>query len=112
MSILSRRMWGIKCDSLVRILKHRVRIRCFFCASSGSGTRTLHSGPFCPYNTKVIDTHTPLMVTDTVQDKRTRRLVQKSVEGMSLRLLQRIAYECRCEELGIHPDSWKLYLED
>jgi hypothetical protein len=52
------------------------------------------------------------MVTDTVQDKRTRRLVQKSVEDMPLRLLQRIAYECRCEELGIHPDSWKLYLED
>jgi hypothetical protein len=52
------------------------------------------------------------MITDTVQDQQIRRTIQKSVEGMDLQLLQRIAYECRCEELGIHPDSWKLYLED
>jgi hypothetical protein len=52
------------------------------------------------------------MVTDTVQDKQIRHTIRKSVEGMDLRLLQRIAYECRCEELGIHADSWKLYPED
>jgi len=52
------------------------------------------------------------MITDTVQDQQIRRTIQTSVEDMPLRLLQRIAYECRCEELGIHADSWKLYPED
>lgn len=52
------------------------------------------------------------MVTDTTQDAQIRRSILKSVESMDLRLLQRIAYEVRCEELGIHPDSWKLYPED
>jgi hypothetical protein len=52
------------------------------------------------------------MVTDTTQDQQIRRSIQKSVEQMDLRLLQRIAYEVRCEELGIRPDSWKLYPED
>ena len=52
------------------------------------------------------------MITDTVQDQQIRHTIQRSVEQMDLRLLQRIAYECRCEELGIHSDSWKLYPED
>ena len=52
------------------------------------------------------------MVTDTTQDKQIRRSIMKAVQDMNLRLLQRIAYEVRCEELGIHPDSWKLYPED
>lgn len=52
------------------------------------------------------------MIADTTQDKQIRRCIQSKVEDMSLRLLQRIAYECRCEELGIRPDSWKLYSED
>jgi myo-inositol catabolism protein IolC len=52
------------------------------------------------------------MVIDTTQDQQIRRSIQRSVEQMDLRLLQRIAYEVRCEELGIHPDSWKLYPED
>jgi hypothetical protein len=51
------------------------------------------------------------MITDTVQDQQIRRSIQTSVEDMPLRLLQRIAYEVRCEELGIHSDSWKLYSE-
>jgi len=51
-----------------------------------------------------------LMITDTVQDQQIRRTIQREVEDMSFQLLQRIAYEVRCEELGIHPDSWKLYL--
>lgn len=52
------------------------------------------------------------MVTDTTQDMQIRRSIIKSVEEMDLRLLQRIAYECRCEELGIHADGWKLYPEE
>jgi hypothetical protein len=52
------------------------------------------------------------MIADTVQDKQIRRTIIKSVEEMDLQLLQRIAYEVRCEEMGIHPDNWKLYPED
>jgi myo-inositol catabolism protein IolC len=52
------------------------------------------------------------MVTDTTQDSQIRRSIIKSVEGMDLQLLHRIAYVYRCEELGIHPDSWKLYPEE
>lgn len=52
------------------------------------------------------------MVTDTVQDAQIRRTIIKSVNDMDLRLLQRIAYEVRCEELGIRPDGWKLYPEN
>jgi hypothetical protein len=63
-----------------------------------------------PYNTKVIEG--TAMVTDTVQDKQIRRSILKAVESMDLRLLQRIAYEIRCEEMGIYPDGWKLYPED
>lgn len=49
------------------------------------------------------------MVTDTTQDAQIRRSIIKDVEGMDLRLLKRICYEVRCEELGIHADGWKLY---
>jgi hypothetical protein len=31
---------------------------------------------------------------------------------MPLRLIKRIVYEVKCEELGILPDGWKLYPED
>jgi hypothetical protein len=62
------------------------------------------------YNYKVIKKST--MVTDTVQDKQIRRSILKAVESMDLRLLQRIAYEVRCEEMGIYPDGWKLYPEN
>ena len=62
------------------------------------------------YNYKVINGTT--MVTDTVQDKQIRRSILKSVESMDLRMLQRIAYEVRCEEMGIYPDGWKLYPEN
>jgi hypothetical protein len=48
------------------------------------------------------------MVTDTTQDKQIRRTIQQ-VENMDLRLLQRIAYEVRCEELGLYADGWKLF---
>ena len=52
------------------------------------------------------------MISDTTQDAQIRRSILKEVESMDLRLLQRIAYEVRCEELGIHADGWKLYPED
>ena len=52
------------------------------------------------------------MITDTTQDAQIRRTIQSKIEEMNLNLLKRIAYEVRCEELGIHPDSWKLYPED
>jgi hypothetical protein len=52
------------------------------------------------------------MITDTTQDKQIRRSIQLEVYSMDRRMLQRIAYECRCEEMCIHPDSWKLYPED
>ena len=52
------------------------------------------------------------MVTDTAQDKQIRHSIVKAVEDMDLRLLQRIAYEVRCEEMGLYPDSWNLYPEN
>jgi hypothetical protein len=52
------------------------------------------------------------MVTDTTQDRTIRRAVISEVNDMNVRLLQRIAYEVRCEELGLHVDGWKLYPED
>jgi hypothetical protein len=53
------------------------------------------------------------MITDTTQDQQIRRTIQKKIENeMPLQLLKRIVYEVRCEELGIRPDSWKLYPED
>jgi hypothetical protein len=44
------------------------------------------------------------MITDTAQDAQIRRSILKSIEDMDLELLKRIAYECRCEEMGIAPD--------
>ena len=52
------------------------------------------------------------MITDTIQDKQIRRSIVKAVEEMDLRFLQRIAYEVRCEEMGLYPDNWKLYPEN
>ena len=52
------------------------------------------------------------MITDTTEDQMIRRTIQHSVDEMDLRLLQRIAYEVRCEEMGLYPDGWKLYPEE
>jgi hypothetical protein len=53
------------------------------------------------------------MITDTTTDAQIRRTIQRTIETeMPLRLLKRIVYEVRCEELGILPDSWKLYSEE
>jgi hypothetical protein len=55
----------------------------------------------------------PPMVTDTTQDAQIRHTIRKAVLNMDLRLLQRIAYEVRCEEMWIRPDSWQLFpIED
>ena len=81
--------------------------RCDTLTTGIPGTQNLSE---CPYNKQVI--HTPLMITDTTQDKQIRRSIIKQVENMDLRLLQRIAYEVRCEELGLYADSWKLYSEE
>ena len=45
------------------------------------------------------------MITDTTQDKQLRRTILKSIEDMDIEMLKRIAYECRCEEMGINPDN-------
>jgi len=34
-----------------------------------------------------------------------RRTILKSIEEMDIEMLKRIAYECRCEEMGIYPDN-------
>jgi hypothetical protein len=53
------------------------------------------------------------LITDTAQDAQIRHTIRKAVMNMDLRLLQRIAYEVRCEEMGIHPDTWQLFpIED
>lgn len=52
------------------------------------------------------------MVTDTTQDTQIRHTIRKAVLDMDLRLLQRIAYEVRCEEMGIHPDGWQLFPDE
>jgi myo-inositol catabolism protein IolC len=52
------------------------------------------------------------MVSDTVQDKQIRRSIIQQVENMDARLLHRIVYEIRCEEMGLYPDGWKLYPEE
>lgn len=53
------------------------------------------------------------MVTDTAQDAQIRYTIRKAVMNMDLRLLQRIAYEVRCEEMGVHADNWQLFpIED
>jgi hypothetical protein len=53
------------------------------------------------------------MITDTTQDAQIRHSIRKHVVDMDLRLLQRIVYEVRCEEMCIHPDTWQLFpIED
>ena len=51
------------------------------------------------------------MITDTTQDKQIRRTIINSINNYDLQLLKRIAYECRCEEMGINPDGKFLYTD-
>jgi hypothetical protein len=41
---------------------------------------------------------------DDTQTAQLRRTILNSIEDMPIELLKRIAYECRCEEMGIYPD--------
>ena len=34
-----------------------------------------------------------------------RRTILASIEEMDIEMLKRIAYECRCEEMGLFPDN-------
>ena len=47
-----------------------------------------------------------------VIDDQIRHTIIREVESMDLRLMQRIVYEVRCEELGIRADGYKLYPEE
>jgi len=53
-----------------------------------------------------------IMITDDAIDLQLRRTILKSIEGMDIEMLKRIAYECRCEEMGIYPDSTYLGFND
>ena len=46
----------------------------------------------------------PLISDDTI-DLQLRRTILKSIEEMDIEQLKRIAYECRCEEMGLYPDN-------
>jgi len=46
----------------------------------------------------------PLISDDTI-DLQLRRSILKSIEEMDIEQLKRIAYECRCEEMGLLPDN-------
>ena len=48
---------------------------------------------------------------DDTQTAQLRRTIAKSIENYDLQLLKRIAYECRCEEMGINPDGKFLYTD-
>ena len=45
------------------------------------------------------------LITDTIQDKQIRRTILGAIESYDIEMLKRIAYECRCEEMGILPDN-------
>ena len=45
------------------------------------------------------------LITDDAQDLQLRRTILKSIEEMDIEMLKRIAYECRCEEMGLLPDN-------
>ena len=42
---------------------------------------------------------------ETTQDQQIRRTILQKIEEMDIELLKRIAYEVRCEEMGIYPDQ-------
>ena len=46
----------------------------------------------------------PLISDDTI-DLQLRRTILKSIESYDIEQLKRIAYECRCEEMGLLPDN-------
>ena len=46
-----------------------------------------------------------MLISDTTQDKQLRRTILKSIESYDIEQLKRIAYEVRCEEMGLFPDN-------
>jgi hypothetical protein len=46
----------------------------------------------------------PLISDDTL-DKQLRRTILQNIESYDIETLKRIAYECRCEEVGLLPDN-------
>ena len=44
------------------------------------------------------------LASDDTQTIQIRRMILNSIEEMDIEMLKRIAYECRCEEMGIYPD--------
>ena len=45
------------------------------------------------------------LISDTTEDKQLRRMIFNMIESYDIETLKRIAYECRCEEMGILPDN-------
>ena len=45
------------------------------------------------------------LISDTTEDRRIRRTILAAIEDYDIETLKRIAYECRCEEMGILPDD-------
>ena len=45
------------------------------------------------------------MISDDTIDLQLRRTIIKSIEAYDILDLKRIAYEVRCEEMGIYPDN-------
>lgn len=45
------------------------------------------------------------LISDNAQDRQLRRTILKSIESYDIEDLKRIAYECRCEEMGLLPDN-------
>lgn len=47
----------------------------------------------------------PMLISDTTLDKQLRRTILQNIENYDIGTLKRIAYEVRCEEMGLLPDS-------
>ena len=46
-----------------------------------------------------------MLISDDTIDLQLRRTILKSIESYDIEQLKRIAYECRCEEMGLLPDN-------
>ena len=46
-----------------------------------------------------------MLISDTTLDKQLRRTILQNIENYDIGTLKRIAYEVRCEEMGLLPDS-------
>lgn len=46
-----------------------------------------------------------MLISDTTQDKQLRRTILQNIESYDIEQLKRIAYEVRCEEMGLFPDN-------